>query len=193
MQDALRNIPKPSMLVIEDIDSLFNEKRKAENPSMLTFSGLLNSLDGLVAADGILTVMTTNHIEKLDPALIRAGRVDRKFEFKPPAHGQIKALFLSFYPAPGTRLRLSLRMRCSNGRRRIRGALLRCKSTSFSREERVRGRASMPLTTSLPCFIRIAWKRMGMPCLCRNLDILVLMVDLPVTLDQLRVIFTLTF
>ncbi len=104
LQDALRNIPKPSMLVIEDIDALFNENRKAENPSMLTFSGLLNSLDGLVSADGILTVMTTNHIEKLDPALIRAGRVDRKFEFKRPAHGQIESLFLSFYPDAGDEL-----------------------------------------------------------------------------------------
>lgn len=98
LQASLRNIPRPAMLVIEDIDALFNEDRKSDNPSPLTFSALLNSLDGLLSTDGILTVMTTNHIEKLDPALIRAGRVDRKFEFKLPSHEQMKALYASFYP-----------------------------------------------------------------------------------------------
>lgn len=98
MQDALRTIPERAMLIIEDVDALFNEDRETENDSPLTFSGLLNALDGLVSVDGILTVMTTNHIDRLDPALIRAGRVDRKFEFKLPTQMQIKELFLSFYP-----------------------------------------------------------------------------------------------
>lgn len=82
----------------KDVDALFNEARKSENPSPLTFSGLLNALDGLVSADGILTVMTTNHIDRLDVALIRAGRVDRKFEFKLPSQQSMIALFKSFYP-----------------------------------------------------------------------------------------------
>ncbi len=77
---------------------LFNENRKSENPSTLTFSGLLNALDGLVSTDGVVTVMTTNHIDRLDPALIRAGRVDRRFEFRPPTREQISDLFASFYP-----------------------------------------------------------------------------------------------
>ncbi len=42
--------------------------------------------------------MTTNHIERLDPALIRAGRVDRKFEFMPPTEEMIARFFQSFYP-----------------------------------------------------------------------------------------------
>lgn len=95
---ALQQMPRPAMLVIEDVDALFNEDRKAEYPSQLTFSGLLNALDGLVSANGILTVMTTNYINRLDPALIRAGRVDRKFEFKLPSAEQMAALFASFYP-----------------------------------------------------------------------------------------------
>ena len=59
---------------------------------------MLNVLDGLMSSDGILTIMTTNHIEKLDPALIRAGRVDRRFEFPNPSRQQIADFFLSFYP-----------------------------------------------------------------------------------------------
>lgn len=96
---ALRNLPLPAMLVIEDVDAVFNEDRKTKNQmSPLTFSGLLNALDGLISTDGVLTVMTTNHPEKLDPALVRAGRIDRKFEFKKPKNKQFVDMFMSFYP-----------------------------------------------------------------------------------------------
>lgn len=97
LQDALLSLPKRALLVLEDVDVLFNEDRKSEASSALTFSGMLNALDGLVSVDGIITVLTTNHIEKLDPALIRGGRVDRRFEFVHPDHKQMCDLFLSFY------------------------------------------------------------------------------------------------
>jgi mitochondrial chaperone BCS1 len=42
----------------------------------VTFSGLLNALDGVRSQEGRILVMTTNHIEKLDPALKRPGRAD---------------------------------------------------------------------------------------------------------------------
>ena len=53
-----------------------------------TLSGLLNTLDGVASQEGRILIMTTNHAEKLDDALIRPGRVDKKLEFrlsdKPP-------------------------------------------------------------------------------------------------------------
>ena len=99
LQQALRTLPLPAMLVIEDIDVVFTPSRDAKNPrSPLTFSGLLNALDGLVSTDGILSIMTTNHLEKLDPALIRPGRVDRRFEFEKPKNKQFAQMFRSFYP-----------------------------------------------------------------------------------------------
>lgn len=99
LQDAIRTIPCPAMLVIEDVDALFNKDRETNDFNHpLTFSSVLNVLDGLASKDGVLTVMTSNHIERLDPALIRGGRVDRKFEFRDPNDEQIKALFKSFYP-----------------------------------------------------------------------------------------------
>ncbi len=42
--------------------------------------------------------MTTNHIEKLDPALVRPGRVDVKMEIGPPCPEQKKTIFKRFYP-----------------------------------------------------------------------------------------------
>ena len=44
----------------------------------LNLSGLLNVLDGVVDSPGRILIMTTNHVEHLDPALIRPGRIDKK-------------------------------------------------------------------------------------------------------------------
>lgn len=45
-----------------------------QTKKFLTCSGLLNALDG------VITIMTTNHIDKLGDAFPRPGRIDRKFE-----------------------------------------------------------------------------------------------------------------
>merc|ERR1712029_986402 len=45
---------------------------------MLNLSGMLNVLDGVVDTPGRILIMTSNHPEKLDAALIRPGRVDKK-------------------------------------------------------------------------------------------------------------------
>lgn len=95
--EALAKIPRPSILIFEDVDALF-EKRQGVSKSNLTFSGLLNAVDGMVSTDGVMLVMTTNHRDLLDAALMRCGRVDRQFEFAPPGHEEIFRYFLSFYP-----------------------------------------------------------------------------------------------
>ncbi|XP_023770569.1 AAA-ATPase ASD, mitochondrial [Lactuca sativa] len=58
------------------------EKVKKKKGSEVTLSGLLNFIDGLWSACGSerLIVFTTNHIQKLDPALIRRGRMDKHIE-----------------------------------------------------------------------------------------------------------------
>ena len=78
--EALRNAKSPSILLIEDIDAAFSA-REGRNANGLTFSGLLNALDGALAQEGRLLFLTTNHPERLDPALVRPGRVDYKLEF----------------------------------------------------------------------------------------------------------------
>ena len=56
------------------------QEKEEEMFSMLTLSGLLNALDGIVPLDGTMIFLTTNHIDNLDPALIRNGRVDKRIE-----------------------------------------------------------------------------------------------------------------
>jgi SpoVK/Ycf46/Vps4 family AAA+-type ATPase len=48
-----------------------------EQPDALNLAGVLNVLDGVVDTPGRILIMTSNHPEKLDPALIRPGRIDR--------------------------------------------------------------------------------------------------------------------
>lgn len=96
--DAFSNMPPNALLVLEDVDALFNEDRSNKVDNEVTFSGLLNALDGLVSVEGMITVMTTNHIERLEKALIRGGRVDRRFKFSLPDDKQLMKLFRSFYP-----------------------------------------------------------------------------------------------
>ncbi|KAF9482080.1 P-loop containing nucleoside triphosphate hydrolase protein [Pholiota conissans] len=64
----------------------------------LSLSGLLNALDGVAASEGRLLFATTNHLERLDPALSRPGRMDVWVEFKNASKWQAEALFRNFFP-----------------------------------------------------------------------------------------------
>ncbi len=72
-----------------------NEKTK-QNPG-ISLSGLLNAIDGVASHEGRVLVMTTNHPEKLDEALIRPGRVDMVVEFTMATKSQIQELFVRMY------------------------------------------------------------------------------------------------
>lgn len=96
--NALNGAPSNSILVLEDIDSLFSPDRKSENKSAMSFSGMLNALDGCVSPHGQLFFLTTNHPERLDAALLRHGRVDVRAQFPCATAPQVGDMFRSFYP-----------------------------------------------------------------------------------------------
>jgi chaperone BCS1 len=97
---SLAHTPPHTLVVIEDIDCVFR-KRDTEVGGV-TFSGFLNALDGIASPEGHLLMMTTNHKELLDPALIRPGRVDVDIEFHNATAEQASAMFRRFYPdTPG--------------------------------------------------------------------------------------------
>lgn len=64
---------------------------------MVTFSGLLNALDGVASSEERIIFMTTNHVELLDKALIRPGRIDVKELLGDASEHQIRTMFLRFY------------------------------------------------------------------------------------------------
>ncbi|OLN85088.1 putative mitochondrial chaperone BCS1-B 2 [Colletotrichum chlorophyti] len=63
----------------------------------LSLSGLLNILDGVASQEGRVLIMTTNHVEKLDKALIRPGRVDLIVKFTLADEEIIGSIFRAIY------------------------------------------------------------------------------------------------
>ena len=99
LMSAISNIPNNAVLVIEDIDSLYVGRTKEVNTvTNVSFSCLLNFLDGIGRKHGLITFITTNYKEKLDPALIRPGRIDKEYKFLFPNECQIKNMFIKYFP-----------------------------------------------------------------------------------------------
>ncbi|KAK5683148.1 hypothetical protein LTS10_004679 [Elasticomyces elasticus] len=65
----------------------------------ISLSGLLNAIDGVATHEGRVLIMTSNYPEKLDAALVRPGRVDRKVGFRLAMKEQVRELFLRMYAA----------------------------------------------------------------------------------------------
>lgn len=80
LSQLLSNCRKPSLIALEDVDCLkVATSRKSKSSEGLTMADLLNVIDGIGASEDRVLFMTSNHQEMLDPALTRAGRVDRNF------------------------------------------------------------------------------------------------------------------
>ncbi|GAV27593.1 hypothetical protein PMKS-001061 [Pichia membranifaciens] len=96
----MNNIPEHTILLLEDIDAAFNNRAQSNEKgyvSGVTFSGLLNALDGVASAEEVITFMTTNHPDKLDPALLRPGRIDFKVLINNASDYQVEQMFMRFY------------------------------------------------------------------------------------------------
>lgn len=98
----LSEIPPNSFMVLEDVDAAPAVRMRKPNEDKpaggLTLTGILNALDGFMASEGSIVLMTTNQREVLDPALIRPGRVDYEEEFTAATQEQLRRLYQRFYP-----------------------------------------------------------------------------------------------
>ncbi len=101
LRALIDSLPAAALLLVEDIDCAFKDWRSTAAASGVTLSGLLNALDGVSSRDGRVLFLTTNHPERLDPALLRPGRVDRKIELGFAAPDQARRLYLWFYQGCG--------------------------------------------------------------------------------------------
>lgn len=119
----LATVPPRALVLLEDIDGAIaaHEAAAAESSSCpkkapppvagmnngvnpyglrhnVTFSGLLNALDGVVATEERIVFMTTNHLHRLPESLIRPGRVDVKVFIGWATKSQLRRMFLRFFP-----------------------------------------------------------------------------------------------
>ena len=102
----------PRIIIIEDIDATIlkkripekdDEKSSEDNPNgymppmqygnrprmyydLTSLSEVLNKMDGVANVENVIYIFTTNHVENLDPALTRPGRIDKMIEIKMPRH-----------------------------------------------------------------------------------------------------------
>ena len=96
---AIANLPRNTILLLEDVDALFVERKANDsNKSLVSFSVILNVLDGMARKNGLITFMTTNYINRLDRALIRPSRVDLIIKFEEAYEEQINQMFNNFFP-----------------------------------------------------------------------------------------------
>jgi hypothetical protein len=58
----MQTVPSNSIVVLEDVDSVFVKREHSNNDTKVTFSGLLNALDGVASSEGQVLFMTTNRI-----------------------------------------------------------------------------------------------------------------------------------
>lgn len=99
LRKLFAEVPEGAAVLIEDIDCVFEQREQTkDNESKITFSGLLNAIDGVAASEGRVLFMTTNHIAKLDEALIRPGRCDVHLLIENADADQGRRLFLRFFP-----------------------------------------------------------------------------------------------
>ncbi|RWS11062.1 Mitochondrial chaperone BCS1-like protein [Dinothrombium tinctorium] len=107
----MSSVPIKSFIVFENVDSVFESREmkrkeieKKENDTnyetlnKVTFNGLLNCIDWIVAPEGRIMFLTTNSIDKLDSDLIRPGRIDRRQLLDYPTDHQLRLVFTRFYP-----------------------------------------------------------------------------------------------
>ena len=95
LREALFQAPRRAIVAMEDIDAVFSGREAGRGAS---FSGLLNAIDGIGAQEGRALVMTTNHPERLDPALVRPGRADLHVELGPIGGAAAALLYERFFP-----------------------------------------------------------------------------------------------
>jgi hypothetical protein len=94
---AIKRLPAGTILCLEDIDVLFKKRKENEFNSSLTFSGLLNILDGPASINKQIIIMTTNYCCNLDSALIRPGRIDNIIHFDYADKEQIQLIYYKFF------------------------------------------------------------------------------------------------
>lgn len=101
LAELLRMAPARSMLLLEDVDAIFVERAAGrEKRNGVSFSGLLNALDGSAAQEGCVIVLTTNHKDRLDEALIRPGRCDLHVCISKASQNQAQRMFYRFFTKP---------------------------------------------------------------------------------------------
>jgi len=90
--DAWKSMNKPCVALLEDFDSVFDGRESTTEHKALSFDVVLNTLSGVGDSSGVILYVTTNRLDKIDPAMgvpdedaeggmsTRPGRIDQILE-----------------------------------------------------------------------------------------------------------------
>lgn len=106
IEKAFASLPEHAIVIIEDIDSAKATHKRSEagevdlmtSFSLASLSDILNAIDGIHTTHGRILIATTNHIDKLDPALIREGRFDLKLKIDHADQHVVEQFIERFFP-----------------------------------------------------------------------------------------------
>lgn len=109
-----QELPYKCLVLLEDIDATGltlkrgmgpaetdSQGRRKKHCARISLSGLLNTIDGVAAQEGRVLVMTSNHTENIDPALLRPGRIDFTIQFGLATSETATKLFTQMYGNAG--------------------------------------------------------------------------------------------
>jgi len=96
---------KERIIVIEDIDTLFDERKAGDKDSGITLQAFLNCMDGFTCVEGTMLFITANKPEVLDYALLRSCRIDNKIELGYADEYQTKEMYTTFLPNQGDKFK----------------------------------------------------------------------------------------
>lgn len=102
----------PCLLFLDELDSIGHRERfpsKWENYLVQVVNGLLESLDGAIGREGVFVVGACNYPNKIDPAVLRSGRLEKHVHFPLPDAETRVEIFESYLPhlAGNHRLRIA--------------------------------------------------------------------------------------
>ena len=89
----------PCIIFIDEIDAIGAKRSGIQSNSEdnQTINALLKEMDGFSGREGIFILAATNHPDKLDSALKRAGRFDRQIAVNPPRDWKVRKQLLDYY------------------------------------------------------------------------------------------------
>lgn len=89
----------PCIVFFDEIDSIGVKRdgRQGNSESDQTINALLQEMDGFTGREGVFIIAATNRADKLDSALVRAGRFDRQISVMPPRDWRVREQLFRFY------------------------------------------------------------------------------------------------
>lgn len=94
---SMRRFPDNSIIVLEDFDTLFADRQKTDT-NKISFSCILNLLDGTYTKNDMITIITTNYLKNIDSAVLRPMRTDYIFSFSFCSKYQCMKMYELLFP-----------------------------------------------------------------------------------------------